>query len=137
MSGDTQELSIVHAEDGEFESQGLRAQFAYRDLGVKGATGGRFHAHIIRAQTKDGPKIGLHRHTGIDFQMVYILNGWMKFWYDDGSKNGVETVARKGTCIIQPPGIPHDVLDFSDDLELIEITSPEDFGTEALSEAAE
>ena len=137
MSGETQKLSIVHAEEGEFLAEGLRAQFAYRDLGVKGATGGRFHAHLIRAQTDEGPKIGLHRHTGIDFQLVYILNGWMKFWYDDGSKAGVETVARKGTCIIQPPGIPHAVLAWSEDLELLEVTSPENFGTETLSAAAE
>ena len=132
MSDTEQKLSVVLPEDGEFEDAGLRAQFVYRDLGIGDATGGNYHAHIIKAKTADGPKVGLHRHGRIDFQLVYILKGWMRFWYEGRG----ETVAPAGTCILQPPGIQHDVLEWSDDLELLEVTSPRDFTTEALEDAA-
>lgn len=132
MSGNSQTLSVLHAGDGAFDGGGLRSQFVYRDLGIKAATGGRYHAHIIKAGGAGGPGIGLHRHTGIDFQMVYVLKGWMRFWYEGRG----ETLAEAGACILQPPGIAHDVLEWSEDLELLEVTSPYDFGTEALAEDA-
>ena len=132
MSNAEQKLSVVMPEDGKFADAGLRAQFVYRDLGIGDATGGRYHAHVIKAKTADGPKIGLHRHDEIDFQLVYILKGWMRFWYEGRG----ETLAPSGTCILQPPGIRHDVLEWSDDLELLEVTSPQDFTTEALEEQA-
>lgn len=75
MSENEQTLSIVHAADAPFEDNGLRAQFVYRDLGVRDATHGRYNAHVIKAKSPDAPKVGLHRHTAIDFQLVYILKG--------------------------------------------------------------
>lgn len=44
--------------------------------------------------------------------MVFILKGWMRFWYEG------EVIAQEATCILQPPAIKHDVLEWSDDLEL-------------------
>lgn len=132
MSEIEQKLSVVLPGDGEFEDAGLRAQFAYRDLGIAGATGGRYHAHIIKAKSAGSPKVGLHRHGEIDFQLVYVLKGWMRFWYEGKG----ETLAPAGTCILQPPGIRHDVLEWSDDLELLEVTSPHEFTTEALEDQA-
>lgn len=126
-----QKLSIVHAEDSDFVGDGLRKCFEYRDLGIKAATGGDFHAHVIRAVDQEEDGIGLHRHNEIEFQMVYILKGWMRFWYEGEG----EVVARTGTCILQPPAVKHDVLEWSDDLELLEITSPAEFTSEALQAA--
>ena len=60
--------------------------------------------------------------------MVFILKGGMRFWYEGEG----EVIAREGICILQPPAIMHDVLEWSDDLELLEVTSPADFSTEAL-----
>ena len=37
--------------------------------------------------------------------------------------------------VLQPPKIQHDVLEWSDDLELLEVTSPADFTSEALGAA--
>ena len=37
--------------------------------------------------------------------------------------------AEAGSCVHQPPGIHHDELAHSDDLELIEITLPAEFET--------
>ncbi len=126
-----QKFSVSHAVDAEFRAEGLRKSFVYRDLGIGAATGGDYHAHIIRAVDVDENGIGLHRHNEITFQMVYILKGWMRFWYEGQG----EVLAEEGTCILQPPKIKHDVLSWSEDLELIEITSPADFGSEALPDA--
>ena len=125
-----QKFSVVHAGETEFRRNGLRPQFEYRDLGINAATGGRYNAHVIRGTKLGEPPIGLHEHTSIDFQMVYILKGWMKFRYEGEGEVRVES----GACILQPPGIRHAVLDWSEDLELIEITSPADFTTEMLSD---
>ena len=126
-----QKFSVSHAADAEFKGAGLRKSFVYRDLGIAAATGGDYHAHIIRAADVDEGGIGLHRHNEITFQMVYILKGWMRFWYEGQG----EVLAKEGTCILQPPKIKHDVLSWSEDLELLEITSPAEFGSEALSDA--
>ena len=56
---------------------GLRPHFAYRDLGIERATAGKVLAQVIRArQPCDGPG-DEHTHA-LDFQMVYVLKGWMK-----------------------------------------------------------
>ena len=68
----------VHKNDGDF-SDGLRGLFEYRDLGISDATDGKVNAHVIRAlpgHEKDGS--GIHFHN-LDFQMVYILKGWVIF----------------------------------------------------------
>ena len=45
----------VSHEKGAFWDEGLRAYFAYRDLGMVGATGGKVRAHVIRP---NGPCTG-------------------------------------------------------------------------------
>ena len=117
-------LSVTHAEDTPFESEGLRTFFEYRDLGIGRSTGGRFHAHVIRAREGHGERVGWHKHD-LDFQMVYILKGWAIFEYEGKG----EVKLGPGDCVHQPPGIRHREVDHSDDLELIEITSPEEYAT--------
>ena len=117
-------LSVTHAEDTPFESEGLRTFFEYRDLGIGQSTGGRFHAHVIRAREGHGERVGWHKHD-LDFQMVYILKGWAIFEYEGKG----EVKLGPGDCVYQPPGIHHREVDHSDDLELIEITSPAEYAT--------
>lgn len=114
---------VKHADDAGFES-GLRAFFAYRDLGVAAASGGRIGAHVIRAVPGEGPKPEWHTHT-LDFQMVYVLRGWVEFEYEDIGAVRLEP----GASVYQPPGIRHREVAHSDDLELLEITSPAEFET--------
>lgn len=110
-----------------FRAGGLRSYFEYRDLGLAKATGGRFHAHVIRARKGKGPTGKSHFHA-LDFQMVYVLKGWVEFRYE-----GVGRVRLKaGDCVHQPPGIVHAELRHSDDLELLEVTSPAEFETVAV-----
>ncbi len=121
-------FTVSRARDGGFESGGLRQKFEYRDLGIAAATEGRFHAHVIRTGGSGGQQtVAAHRHT-LDFQLVYIIKGWIKFDYA-----GVgETRLEAGDCVHQPPGIHHAVLGHSDDLELLEVTSPADFATDEI-----
>ena len=124
-----QAFSVSHADGSgtqtsQFEG-GLRAFFEYRDLGINDATKGKFIAHVIRAVPGRHAEPKWHVHH-LDFQMVYILQGWVVFEYEGQG----EVTLRKGTSVLQPPGIRHREISHSDDLELIEICSPAEFETE-------
>lgn len=119
-----QAFSVAHADAGEFETQGLRAFFEYRKLGIDTATSGKFGAHVIRAVPGKHSDGGWHTHD-LDFQMVYILKGWVLFEYEGQG----EHILRAGSCVLQPSGIRHREVRHSDDLELIEITSPAEFAS--------
>ena len=120
------DFSVSHLKDAVFESAGLRAFFEYRDLGIEAATGGRAGGHVIRAKSGAGHGgTGWHRHV-LDMQLVYILKGWVKFDYEGAG----EVLLEAGTFVHQPPGIRHVEIDHSDDVEILEITLPAEFGTE-------
>ncbi len=92
------DFSVSHLRDAVFESQGLRAFFEYRDL-------------------------------GIEVQLVYILKGWVRFDYE--GVGGV--LLEAGACVHQPAGIRHVEIAHSDDIEILEITLPAEFETEAVA----
>ena len=123
------EFSVSHLKDAVYESAGLRDFFEYRDLGIKTATGGRVGAHVTRAKPGAGHSNSRwHRHA-LDVQLVYILKGWVRFDYD-----GVgEVLLEAGACVHQSPDIRHVEIAHSDDIEILEITLPADFGTEAVA----
>lgn len=113
-----QETVVTHARDAVFDT-GLRAFFAYRDLGIRAASGGRVGAHVIRAVPGTHANPQWHTHA-LDFQMVYVLRGWVEFEYADVGRVRLEA----GSSVYQPPGIRHRELAHSDDIEMLEITSP-------------
>jgi mannose-6-phosphate isomerase-like protein (cupin superfamily) len=119
-----QAFTISHADDGKFVGQGLRAFFEYRDLGIDAATQGKFGAHVIRAVPGMESPGAWHSHD-LDFQMVYVTKGWVVFEYEGQG----EHVLREGSSVLQPPGIKHREVRHSDEMELIEITSPSQFDT--------
>jgi mannose-6-phosphate isomerase-like protein (cupin superfamily) len=122
MSDRKQEFSASLAKDAVYKT-GLRGFMEYRDLGIDAATHGQFRAHVIRIKKDAGAHelhtTGLHAHK-CDFQMFYVLNGWIKFIYEGQG----EQTFQKGDCVLQPAGIVHNELDCSDDLEVLEIYSP-------------
>ena len=123
-----QSFSVSHSDGtgtnaGGFEG-GLRSFFEYRDLGIKSATDGKFVAHVIRAVPGKHTEPQWHTHN-LEFQMVYVLKGWVKFEYEEEG----EVILREGSSVLQPPGIKHREISHSDDLELIEICSPAEFET--------
>ena len=114
---------VTHAADAEFDA-GLRAFFAYRDLGIAAESAGGFGAHVIRAVPGEGTKPAWHRHA-LTFQMVFVLRGWVEFEYADIGRVRMEA----GSSVYQPSGLPHRELAHSDDLEMLEVTSPAVFET--------
>lgn len=120
-----QRFAVSHTRDATWV-QGLRPFFEYRDLGVAEATDGRYHAHVIRAVQPTEEGTGRHFHQ-LDFQIAFVVKGWARFHYEGQG----EVLLEPGSCVLQPPGIRHDLLACSDDLELLEVTSPADFTTEA------
>jgi hypothetical protein len=120
-----QAFVVSHHEPNAFE-KGLRRYAHYRDLGIAAATKGLARAHVIKMVPPCDPAEVSKRHFhDVDFQMVYVLKGWIK-----GEYEGVGEVAmREGSCWLQPPKIKHTVLDYSDDCELLEIIMPADFET--------
>lgn len=119
-----QAFTISQPDNSPFRREGLRAFFEYRDLGIKGATQGKFGAHVIRAVPGMESPATWHSHD-LDFQMVYVTKGWVVFEYEGEG----EHFLREGSCVLQPPGIRHREVRHSDDLELIEITAPAEFDT--------
>ena len=96
-------------------------------MGVDDATQGKYSANVIRAVPGRHAEPEWHIHH-LDFQMIYILQGWVTFEYEGQG----EVTFRPGSAALQPPGIRHREIRHSDDLELIEITSPAEFKTESV-----
>jgi mannose-6-phosphate isomerase-like protein (cupin superfamily) len=120
-----QSFVATHRKDAEFKT-GLRAYAAYRDLLTDKATGGAVQSHVIRLIGKCDPKVvSIPHYHGVQFQMLYMLKGWMIGEYEGQGR--VKMTA--GSCWIQPPGIRHQVIDYSDGCEMIEIILPADFDT--------
>ena len=130
MSGDriTSKFSVNRAKDNPFVSGGLRVYREYRDLGIADATNGRVHAQIIHT-TRPCPEggSGLHYHD-LEFQMVFLLKGRSTVWFEGQGEVNFEA----GDCWIQPPSIRHNVLYYSDDYEVLEITLPAEYETVAV-----
>jgi hypothetical protein len=120
-----QAFAVSHHREDDFQV-GLRRYAKYRDLGTREATSGMVQAHVIRFVPPCRPEEVSKRHYhDVDFQMVYVLKGWIKTELDGQG----EHVMRAGSCWIQPPRIEHVVLDYSDDCEVLEIVLPADFKT--------
>jgi hypothetical protein len=120
-----QRFIASHHREEDFQS-GLRRYAKYRDLGMAEATSGMVQAHVIRFVPPCRPEevSKLHYHD-VDFQMVYVLKGWIKTEFDGHGAIVMQT----GSSWIQPPRIEHKVLDYSDDCEVLEIVLPADFKT--------
>lgn len=123
----TRRFTVSHARDAHFEP-GLRSFFEYRDLGIRAATDGRVVAHVIRSRP-GAPFSGQpHRHRA-DFQLVYVLQGWIEFEYEGQGVVRLEA----GSCVYQPPLIRHRERGHSEDLQMLEIVMPADFATEEVA----
>jgi mannose-6-phosphate isomerase-like protein (cupin superfamily) len=121
-----QRIAISHHREEDFKADGLRAYAKYRDLGIAAASHGLAQAHVIRLQGPCNPDevSKLHFHA-VDFQVVYVLKGWVKTYMDGEG----ETLMKEGSAWTQPPKIKHMILDYSDDVELLEVILPAEFKT--------
>lgn len=123
-----QKFVVSHLQPSDFKA-GLRSYAHYRDLGVAEATGGAVQAHVIRLLGKCDPSVvAIEHYHGVQFQLVYLLKGWMIGEYEGQG----QIKMKAGSCWIQPNGIRHTVLDYSPDCEMVEIILPGDFKTVTL-----
>ena len=125
-----QRIAISHHREEDFKADGLRTYAKYRDLGIADATHGLAQAHVIRLVGPCNPEevSKLHYHD-VQFQMVYVLKGWVKTYMDGQG----ETLMKEGSAWTQPPRIRHMILDYSDDVELLEVILPAEFKTVELT----
>ena len=88
-----QRIAISHYRDEDFKADGLRAYAHYRDLGIAEASHGLAQAHVIRLIGPCNPAevSKLHFHD-VDFQMVYVLKGWVKTYMEGQG----ETMMQRG-----------------------------------------
>ena len=112
-------------EGARFESVGPLAGNEYRELGIGAASGGLIGIRHLRATRPFDASTGWHWHD-MDVHAVYVLRGSITYRFR-GHEG--EVVVNAGDCLTQPAGVPHDVVAHTDDLELLEITSPQRFGT--------
>jgi mannose-6-phosphate isomerase-like protein (cupin superfamily) len=125
-----QRIAISHYRDEDFKTDGLRAYAKYRDLGIAEASQGLARAHVIRLIGPCDPAevSKLHFHD-VEFQMVYVLKGWVKTYMEGQG----ETLMKQGSSWTQPPRIRHLIMDYSDDVELLEVILPAEFKTVELA----
>jgi hypothetical protein len=125
-----QRIAISHYRDEDFKADGLRSYAHYRDLGVAEASRGLAQAHVIRLIGPCNPAevSKLHFHD-VEFQMVYVLKGWVKTYMEGQG----ETLMKQGSAWTQPPRLKHLILDYSDDVELLEVILPAEFKTVELA----
>jgi mannose-6-phosphate isomerase-like protein (cupin superfamily) len=125
-----QRIAISHYRDEDFKADGLRAYAQYRDLGIADASQGLAQAHVIRLIGPCNPAevSKLHFHD-VEFQMVYVLKGWIKTYMEGQG----ETLMKQGSAWTQPPRIRHLIMDYSDDVELLEVILPAEFKTVELA----
>jgi len=121
-----QQFHVSHLADAEFKGDGLRPYVVYRDLGAKEATGGLVDAHVnARGRPFDQEAVSKRHIHDVKFQMVYVLKGWSRAEFEGHG----EHMMTAGSCWIQPAGIKHTVLEYSDDLEVLEIIIPGTYDT--------
>jgi hypothetical protein len=125
-----QRIAISHHREEDFKADGLRTYAKYRDLGFAAATQGLAHAQVIRLVGPCNPAevSKLHFHD-LEFQMVYVLKGWVKTYMEGQG----ETLMQQGSAWTQPPRIKHLIMDYSDDVELLEVVLPAEFKTVELA----
>jgi mannose-6-phosphate isomerase-like protein (cupin superfamily) len=125
-----QRIAISHHREEDFKADGLRAYAMYRDLGIADASHGLARAHVIRLMgpCNPGEVSKLHFHD-VEFQMVYVLKGWVKTYMEGEGEN----LMQQGSAWTQPPRVKHMILDYSDDVELLEVILPADFETKELT----
>ncbi|MDF3886698.1 cupin domain-containing protein [Cupriavidus basilensis] len=116
---------ISHLREADFKTGGPRGYSTYRDLGVAEATGGLAKAHVIRMITPFRPELSVRHHHNVQFQMVYCLKGWFETEFEGAGRHRLVA----GSSWVQPPGIRHTVVGWSDGCELLEILVPAEHET--------
>ena len=104
---------------------GRRAFFKYREMGVSGASGGKFRVQVMSTEKGLSEPTGWHYHV-CEGQFVFMLSGWVDLVFE----NGDEIRVGEGDSVYIPGGLRHNETATSDTFELIEVSVPADLRTE-------
>lgn len=108
---------VSHQDGGDWKVG--RAGMRYRDL-IPDRYGGAYIASHINVPD-GGPVPDYVHHHDIVHQLIFCHRGWAKVVYQD---QGPPLTMEPGDCILQPPGIRHQVLETSPDFYVIEVGCP-------------
>jgi uncharacterized RmlC-like cupin family protein len=111
--------TFVHTRLAETPFHEGRAGLLYRDL-LPSRLGGRWVANHIRA-ARGGPVKDRVHHHAVRLQLIYCLSGEAQLVYED---QGPPFPFRAGDLVMQPPGLPHQVIEASAGFEVVELASP-------------
>ncbi len=125
------DLVIDRAKGAKWIKEDIRPQFEYRHFGIEEATGRRYGSHVIRVAKGSKPPVRHHVHPDCEFLLVYVLKGWVKFWYDGAGEKKLAA----GDVHLLPAGIKHAVTGWSKNLEMLETTHPADYRSVELTDA--
>lgn len=106
--------------------KGRREFFQYRDLGVAEASGGGMRAQVMMASQGLSRPTGWHFHE-CDGQFIYIIKGWVDLEFEEGGTIRVE----EGDSLFIPGYMRHNEIRTSDELEILEVSTPGEMGTTA------
>lgn len=104
--------------------KGRRDFFQYRDLGVAEASAGGMRAQVMSSSQGMSRPTGWHFHE-CDGQFIYILKGWVDLEFEDGHTIRVE----QGDSLFIPGFFKHNEIRTSEELEILEVTTPGAMGT--------
>ncbi len=104
--------------------KGRREFFAYHDLGVTDATNGRMRAQVMKATQGLSQPTGWHYHV-CEQQFIYMLKGWVDLVFEDGRQIRLKA----GDSMMIPGGLRHNEIATSDEMDILEVSVPSEFGT--------
>lgn len=121
-----QRFVVSHAKASDFGAHTFRPHLEMRDLGVAEATDGNVSIYVTRVtkgfDSNEEPGSHFHKPT---FQYFYVLKGWQRMYFEGHG----EELLEEGSGWLQATGLKHQVLDHSDDFEVLVINMPEKFET--------
>jgi quercetin dioxygenase-like cupin family protein len=118
-------MVVDHLAGDTFKAgSGLRSFLEYRNFGLAEATNSVVAAQIVRSNGPLKEPTGWHYHV-LDIQFVYLLQGSVTAQID--GIGDFQMLA--GDAMVVPSGMKHNVCNFSDDFEILEINSPAEFET--------
>jgi mannose-6-phosphate isomerase-like protein (cupin superfamily) len=128
LSGDKDAQAVNRDEPSAYVAgNGPRRYFAYRDLGVAGATDRRIHIHVVRTIEVPSGGTGWHVHTMGQLFIVISGSGVIKV----NTPDAIPIHTGDSMCI--GAGMKHDVTSFSGDYAVIEMCLPADYDTKDAS----
>jgi len=107
---------------------GPRAFFKYRDLGMREATAGRIHTHVVRATGEPGEGTDWHYHSMAQWFM--IVGGTSDIRVEDKPRQTL--IVGDTMCIGAGPRMRHNVAPFSGDYAVLEMCVPAEYETVAV-----